>query len=96
MISRLIDASLRNRLLVPGLLAFLLAGGLWAVRTLPVEAFPDLTANSVAIITEAPGLSAPDVEQLVTFPIAVETGPSSAWTPSGSVPATTASRSETS
>lgn len=69
MISRLIDAALRNRLLVPGLLAFILAGGLWAIRTLPVEAFPDLTANSVAIITEAPGLSAPDVEQLVTFPI---------------------------
>ena len=69
MIARLIDAALRNRLLVPAFLAFLLGGGLWAIRTLPVEAFPDLTANSVAIITEAPGLSAPDVEQLVTFPI---------------------------
>lgn len=69
MIARLIDTALQSKLLVPGLLAFLLGGGLWALRTLPVEAFPDLTANSVAIITEAPGLSAPDVEQLVTFPI---------------------------
>lgn len=69
MISRLIDASMQRRFLVPALLAFLLGGGLWAIRTLPVEAFPDLTANSVAIITDAPGLSAQDVEQLVTFPI---------------------------
>jgi heavy metal efflux system protein len=69
MIDRLITLALERRLVVGLFVAFLLGGGVWAVSSLPVEAFPDLTANAVTIIAEAPGMAAQDVEQQVTFPI---------------------------
>ena len=50
-------------------LAALVATGLAAWRDLPVEAFPDLTNNQVVVVTTAPGLAAPEVEQRITFPI---------------------------
>ncbi len=40
-----------------------------AYRELPIEAFPDLTNNQVVVITEAPSLAAPEVEQRVSYPI---------------------------
>jgi cobalt-zinc-cadmium resistance protein CzcA len=46
-----------------------LAAGALAYRSLPVEAFPDLTNNQVVIVTEAPGLAAAEVEQQVSYPI---------------------------
>ena len=45
-----------------------LAGG-WALFTIPVEAFPDLTNNQVVVVTEAPSLPPTEMEQLVTYPI---------------------------
>lgn len=69
MIERLIRFSLRQQLFVAGGVVSLVAAGVWAFATLPFEAFPDLTANSVSVITEAPGMAPEDVEQLVTFPI---------------------------
>ncbi len=69
MIERLIRFSLRQQLFIAGGIATLVAAGVWAFTTLPFEAFPDLTANSVSVIAEAPGMAPEDVEQLVTFPI---------------------------
>jgi cobalt-zinc-cadmium resistance protein CzcA len=69
MIERLIDLSIHRRGLVLGGVAILMSVGVWAFATIPFEAFPDLTANSVNVITEAPGLAPQEVEQLVTFPI---------------------------
>ena len=69
MIDRLIDFSLRQPFYIAGAIATLIAGGLYAVWTLPFEAFPDLTANSVSVIADAPGMAPGDVEQLVTYPI---------------------------
>lgn len=69
MIERLIRFSVRQRLFIAGGVATLIAVGGWAFSTLPFEAFPDLTANSVSVIAEAPGIAPEDVEQLVTFPI---------------------------
>lgn len=69
MIEALVRFSIRQRLFVTGGVLTLVGIGLWAYRTLPFEAFPDLTANSVSILAEAPGLAPQDVEQLVTFPI---------------------------
>ncbi len=69
MIDLLIRFSLRQQLFIAGGIATLLAVGAWAFSTLPFEAFPDLTANSVSVIAEAPGMAPEDVEQLVTFPI---------------------------
>ena len=51
----------------------LIAGAVW-VRSLPVEIFPDLSAPSVTVITEVPGMAPEEVELLVTFPIESATG----------------------
>lgn len=69
MIQRLVTFAIRGRAFVFGAAATLLGLGLWALSTIPFEAFPDITANSVSVIAEAPGLAGQEVEQLVTFPI---------------------------
>jgi cobalt-zinc-cadmium resistance protein CzcA len=69
MLNRIIDITLAHRWLVLfGILALLAAGG-YALYTIPVEAFPDLTNNQVVVVTDAPSLPPTEVEQLVTFPI---------------------------
>lgn len=50
---------------------FLLAGGIYAMLTLPVDAVPDITNNQVQIVTVSPTLAPQEVEQLITFPIEV-------------------------
>jgi cobalt-zinc-cadmium resistance protein CzcA len=68
-LNRIIDATLSNRwLVIAGTLALLAVGG-YALYTIPVEAFPDLTNNQVVVVTDAPGLPPTEVEQLVTYPI---------------------------
>ena len=69
MIRTLIELSLQQRLLVLALTLFLAAGGLYAFTSIPIDAFPDLTNNQVNIVTEASGMAASEVEQLVTYPI---------------------------
>src|SRR6188472_2166167 len=69
MLNHLVELSLRYKVLV--LIAFLVVAflGIRAVRTVPIDAFPDVTPVQVNIYTESPGLAAEDVEQLLTFPI---------------------------
>jgi cobalt-zinc-cadmium resistance protein CzcA len=69
MLNRLVELSLRYKVLV--LIAFLVIAflGIRAVRTVPIDAFPDVTPVQVNIYTESPGLAAEDVEQLLTFPV---------------------------
>ncbi|MCS6817949.1 MAG: CusA/CzcA family heavy metal efflux RND transporter [Blastocatellia bacterium] len=69
MIRALIHFSLQQRVLILALTLFVAGIGLWALSTLPVDAFPDLTNIQVNIVTEAPGLAPAEVEQLITFPI---------------------------
>jgi cobalt-zinc-cadmium resistance protein CzcA len=69
MMNRVIGFALHQRLFIGGAVATLLGVGVWALATIPFEAFPDLTANSVSVIAEAPGLAPSEAEQLVTFPI---------------------------
>ncbi|MDA1314094.1 MAG: CusA/CzcA family heavy metal efflux RND transporter [Acidobacteria bacterium] len=69
MLKRIIDYPLDHPWIVVFGLITLIAAGLQALRTLPIDAFPDLTNNQVTVITEAPGLAPVEVEQLVTFPI---------------------------
>ena len=69
MIGHIIQWSLRNRLFVVlGTLLLLVWGGYEATRT-PVDVFPDLTAPTVTVVTEATGMAPADMETLVTFPI---------------------------
>lgn len=71
MIDRLIQWAVKNRWTVLLLVAALIGGGLWALRTLRIDAFPDLTNVQVQVLAEAPGLSPMEVERLVAFPIEV-------------------------
>mgnify|MGYP002640354098 FL=1 len=69
MFDKLMRFMLHQRLLVI-LGTLLLAGaGLFAWKTLPIDAFPDVTNVQVMILTDAPGLAPLDVEQQVTTPI---------------------------
>ena len=69
MLNSIVDISLRYKVLV--LVGFLLvvAFGVQAFRTVPVDAFPDVTPVQVNIYTESAGLAAEDVEKLLTFPV---------------------------
>ena len=69
MLNKLIDLGVENRLLVVlALLATVVAGALILPR-LNLDAFPDVTNVQVQVNTEARGLAAEEVEQLITFPI---------------------------
>ncbi|NOZ55025.1 MAG: efflux RND transporter permease subunit [Gammaproteobacteria bacterium] len=72
MIASLIRFSLIQRLMVMLLATALVAAGLWAFKTLPIDAFPDIAAPQVQVIVKAPGLSPTEVESRITFPIEVE------------------------
>ncbi len=69
MLERIIELSLRYKVLVLVGFAFIVFVGVRAFVQVPVDAFPDVTPNQVNIYTESPGLAAEDVEQLLTFPI---------------------------
>jgi len=69
MIERLMAWSLRNRPVVVFLVVVILALGLWAARTIPIDAFPDVTNIQVEVVSTAPGLSPLEIEQFVTYPI---------------------------
>jgi len=69
MIDRIIQWSLHNRLIVIALALVLLVWGGYSTIKAPVDVFPDLTAPSVTIVTEAHGMPPEDVEKLITFPI---------------------------
>ena len=71
MINPIIHWAIRHRAMVLLLVGFLVAGGIWAVRTLRVDAFPDLTDVQVQVLVDVPGLSPLEVERLVSFPIEV-------------------------
>ncbi len=69
MINNIIDISLKNRLLVLFSAFILLLGGSYVATQMEVDVFPDLTAPSVVVLTEAHGMATEEVERLVTFPI---------------------------
>ena len=69
MIKNVVTWSIRNRFLVAAAAGLLLVSGAITALQMPVDVFPDLTAPTVTILTEAHGMAPEEVETLVTFPI---------------------------
>ena len=69
MFNKIIDWSVNNRLLILIALFATMVGAVIVIPKLNLDAFPDVTNVQVAVNTEAPGLAAEEVEQLITYPI---------------------------
>lgn len=69
MISRMIEAALRNRVIVLVVAAGLIVYGIFALRSTPVDAIPDLSENQVIIFTEWMGRNPQIIEDQITYPL---------------------------
>ena len=69
MLNKIIYYSLHNRLIILTASILLMVAGIFVTSRTEVDVFPDLNAPTVVVMTEASGLAAEEVEQLVTFPI---------------------------
>lgn len=69
MLARLIESSVRGRVVVLALCAVLMIYGIKATTSAPLDVFPEFAPIKVEIQTEAPGLSTEEVESLVTIPL---------------------------
>ncbi len=74
MLDRILRFALQQRLLILLATAILIGAGLWAMKKLPVDAFPDVTNVQVQILTQAGGMAPTEVEKLITFPIETSMG----------------------
>ena len=74
MLAKLIDFSLKNRVLIVLLFCIVSVMGLWQLRTLPVDAFPDTTPVQVQINTVAPALNPEEIEQQITLSVELSIG----------------------
>jgi Cu(I)/Ag(I) efflux system membrane protein CusA/SilA len=70
-IRRIIDFSLDNRFLILGLTLLLAAAGVYAIRTNPVDAIPDISETQIIVFADWPGRSPQEVEDQVTYPMVV-------------------------
>lgn len=68
-IDNIIRFSLKNRLVILLASVLLIIGGIYSSGKMDVDVFPDLTAPTVVIMTDAQGMATEEVERLVTFPI---------------------------
>ena len=69
MIDRFVELALRKRLVVAMICIFAAIYGYYSWTELAIEAYPDVADTTVQVITQAPGLAAEEVEQLVTIPL---------------------------
>jgi heavy metal efflux system protein len=69
MLDKIIQYSIKNKLVVGIFTIALIIWGTYSLTKLPIDAVPDITNNQVQIITAAPSQSALDIERLVTFPV---------------------------
>ncbi|NNF64184.1 MAG: efflux RND transporter permease subunit, partial [Acidimicrobiia bacterium] len=74
MLTRLIEFSLKNRMLIILLFTFASAAGVYRLTQLPIDAFPDTTPIQVQINTVAPALSPEEIEQQITLPVELSIG----------------------
>ena len=69
MLNKIIEFSVRNKLIIGLFIIALIGYGSYQLTKLPIDAVPDITDNQVQVITIAPSFGATDIERLVTFPI---------------------------
>ena len=69
MLNYLINFSLKNRMIVIAAFTLILVYGSYTAVNMDVDVFPDLTAPTVTVFTEAHGMATEEVEKLVTFPL---------------------------
>src|SRR5690349_2697038 len=69
MISRIIEASSRNAVLILLATALFVVGGIYAVWNTPLDAIPDLSDPQVIVYTDYPGQAPQIVEDQVTYPL---------------------------
>ncbi|MEO5562076.1 MAG: efflux RND transporter permease subunit, partial [Chitinophagaceae bacterium] len=69
MLNKIIQFSIKNKLVIGLMTLALIIWGVWSAAKLPIDALPDITDNQVQIITQSPTLAAQEVEQFVTYPI---------------------------
>jgi CzcA family heavy metal efflux pump len=69
MLNYLINFSLKNRMIVIAAFTLILVYGTYTAINMDVDVFPDLTAPTVTVFTEAHGMATEEVEKLVTFPL---------------------------
>jgi cobalt-zinc-cadmium resistance protein CzcA len=72
MLSKLVEFSLTQRLLVGALTLLLIGAGVASFRDLPIDAFPDVSSTQVKLIMKAPGMTPEEVEARIVTPIEVE------------------------
>ena len=68
-INRIVAFSLEQRMLIVLLMALLVGAGVWSLKRLPMDAYPDLSPPMVEVITQWPGHSAEEIERLITIPV---------------------------
>ena len=69
MLNKIIRYALHNRILVMFVAVLLMITGIYTTKNMEVDVFPDLTAPTVVIMTEAHGMAPEEVEKLISFPI---------------------------
>jgi cobalt-zinc-cadmium resistance protein CzcA len=69
MIEKLMSLAMSNRVMVLILIGAIIGMGTFAFKTMPIDAFPDVTNVQVEIVSNAPGLSPLEIEKFVTYPV---------------------------
>ncbi|MFH1935934.1 MAG: efflux RND transporter permease subunit, partial [Bacteroidota bacterium] len=69
MLNKIVQFSLQNRLLIILVFTALIVAGIFVSNSMDIDVFPDFTAPTVVVMTEAHGMASEEVEKLVTFPI---------------------------
>lgn len=69
MLNKIIEFSIKNKLIIGLFILALIGYGVYETSRLPIDAVPDITNNQVQVITVAPSFGATDIERLITFPI---------------------------
>ncbi len=69
MLNKIIEFSIKNKLIIGIFTLALIVWGVYSLNKLPIDAVPDITNNQVQIITVSPSLAAQEVEQFISFPV---------------------------